>query len=130
LSLCSADVGSRSCPRGTVEPGRRRDARARRFAPSPTLRSLGTPISIGTLPGSIRGTNDSEAATLSSSASSPRASGVVFLQALKERRWSITTLAHKFNRGDTAITLINAATNNSTRSAPLPTLRLLIVIPS
>jgi hypothetical protein len=75
---------------------------------------LGTPITAGIPSGSISVDNSSGKASLSFSASGPRASGVVFLQAIKkDGAWSLTRLALKLNGKDDVIDLVGGR-NNST----------------
>jgi hypothetical protein len=75
---------------------------------------LGTPISAGNPTGSLSVNNSSGKASLSFSASGPRASGVVFLEAVKKNGvWSITRLALKLNGHDTAIDLVGGRSNST-----------------
>jgi hypothetical protein len=75
---------------------------------------LGTPISTGNPTGSIRIRNDSGTAALSFSASGPRASGVVFLQAVKKNGvWSLTRLTLKLSNSDDAIDLVGGRRNST-----------------
>lgn len=79
------------------------------------VKLLGTPITTGTPFGSIKVTNDEGEASLSFSVSGPRAAGTVYLQAVKKNSvWSITGLTLKLNGSDTAVDLVNGASNNST----------------
>jgi hypothetical protein len=76
---------------------------------------LGTPISTGFPTGSISFNGTSGTAVLSFSASGPKASGVVFLEAVKKDGvWAITRLALKLDGRDGVIDLVNGAKNNST----------------
>jgi Cytochrome oxidase complex assembly protein 1 len=83
---------------------------------SPVATSLlGTPISTGYPFGSISINGASGKAALNFSASGPRATGVVFVEAIKKDGvWSITRLALKIDGRDDAIDLVNGARNNST----------------
>jgi hypothetical protein len=77
---------------------------------------LGTPISAGFPFGkmSVDATSSGKA-NLHFSASGPRASGVVFVEAVKKDGvWSITRLALKVDGRDNAIDLIGGTTKNST----------------
>ncbi len=75
---------------------------------------LGTPISVGSPTGSIRVTPSSGNAALSFSASGPRASGTVFLLAVKKDGvWSLTRLTLKLNGSDNAIDLIGGRSNST-----------------
>jgi Cytochrome oxidase complex assembly protein 1 len=68
---------------------------------------LGTPISAGNPTGSISVTNGSGKASLSFSASGPRASGVVFVMAIKKDGvWSLTRLTIKLNGSGDVIDLV------------------------
>ena len=74
---------------------------------------LGRPISAGYPTGSIAIENRSRKASLSFSARGPRATGIVFLEAIKKDGvWSITRLALKLDGHDDVIDLIGA--RNST----------------
>jgi hypothetical protein len=74
---------------------------------------LGRPISAGYPTGSIAIDNRSGKASLSFSARGPRATGIVFLEAIKKDGvWSITRLALKLDGHDDMIDLIGA--RNST----------------
>jgi Cytochrome oxidase complex assembly protein 1 len=76
---------------------------------------LGTPISAGFPTGSISFNGASGTATLSFSASGPKASGVVSLEAvMKDGAWLITRLTLKLDGRDGVIDLVNGAKNNST----------------
>jgi hypothetical protein len=76
---------------------------------------LGTPISTGFPTGTISYENTSGKAVLSFSASGPKASGMVFLEAIKKDGvWQITRLALKLDGRDGVIDLVNGAKNNST----------------
>jgi hypothetical protein len=77
---------------------------------------LGTPITTGFPFGAISVTvGGSGRAVLSFSARGPKASGVVFLEAVKKAGvWSLTRLALKLNGRDSVIDLISGAGNNST----------------
>jgi Cytochrome oxidase complex assembly protein 1 len=83
---------------------------------SPVATSLlGTPISTGYPFGSISFNGASGKAALNFSARGPRASGVVFLEAIKKGGvWSITRLALKIDGRDEVIDLVNGTRNNST----------------
>jgi hypothetical protein len=76
---------------------------------------LGTPISTGFPSGSISFNGASGTATLSFSASGPKAAGVVYLEAVKkDGAWLITRLTLKLDGRDGVIDLVNGAKNNST----------------
>ncbi len=76
---------------------------------------LGTPISTGFPTGKIALNGASGTAVLSFSASGPKASGVVFLEAVKkDGAWRITRLTLKLDGHDGVIDLVNGAKNNST----------------
>jgi hypothetical protein len=76
---------------------------------------LGTPISTGFPSGAITYTGPTGRAVLSFSANGPKASGVVFLEAVKkDGAWAITRLALKLDGRDGMIDLVNGAKNNST----------------
>ena len=76
---------------------------------------LGTPISTGFPFGKITFNGASGTAVLSFSASGPKASGMVFLEAVKKDGvWQITRLALKLDGRDGVIDLVNGAKNNST----------------
>ena len=76
---------------------------------------LGTPISAGFPTGSISYQNATGTAVISFSASGPKASGVVFLQAVKkDGAWTITRLTLKLDGRDGVIDLVNGAKNNAT----------------
>ena len=76
---------------------------------------LGTPISTGFPTGKIAFNGASGTAILSFSASGPKASGMVFLEAVKKDGvWQITRLALKLDGRDGVIDLVNGAKNNST----------------
>ncbi len=76
---------------------------------------LGTPISTGSASGKIAFNGESGTAVLSFSASGPKASGVIFLEAVKkDGAWTITRLALKLDGRDGVIDLVNGAKNNST----------------
>jgi hypothetical protein len=75
---------------------------------------LGTPISTGNPGGSLSVNGSSGKASLSFSASGPRASGVVFVEAVKKNGvWSITRLALKLNGSDHVIDLIGGPSNST-----------------
>jgi cytochrome oxidase complex assembly protein 1 len=75
---------------------------------------LGTPISTGNPGGSISIKNGSGTAALSFSASGPRASGVVVLQAIKKDGvWSLTKLTLQLNGSDEVIDLIGGRGNST-----------------
>ncbi|HTV36703.1 MAG TPA: cytochrome c oxidase assembly factor Coa1 family protein [Xanthobacteraceae bacterium] len=75
---------------------------------------LGTPISAGTPSGKIAINGDSGRADLSFTASGPRTSGVVIVEAVKKDGvWSLTRLTLKPNGSDKAIDLIGGR-NDST----------------
>jgi hypothetical protein len=75
---------------------------------------LGTPISAGNPTGSLSVNNSSGKASLSFTVSGPRASAVVFLQAIKKNGvWSLTTLALKLNGSDHVIDLIGGPSNST-----------------
>lgn len=88
---------------------------AARLQDSPIATTLlGTPISTGTPTGSIRIQNSSGEARLSFSASGPRASGVVFLEAIKKNGvWSLTKLALKLNGSDNVNDLLGGRRNST-----------------
>jgi hypothetical protein len=76
---------------------------------------LGTPISTGFPLGKITFNGASGTAVLSFSASGPKASGMVFLEAVKKDGvWAMTRLALKLDGRDGVIDLVNGAKNNST----------------
>jgi hypothetical protein len=76
---------------------------------------FGSPITTGFPSGKISLTGSSGTASLSFSASGPKASGVVFLEAVKkDGAWAITRLALKLDGRDGVIDLVNGARNNST----------------
>ncbi len=76
---------------------------------------LGTPITTGIPSGKIAFNGASGTATLSFSASGPKAAGTVFLEAVKkDGAWAITRLALKLDGRDGVIELVNGAKNNST----------------
>jgi hypothetical protein len=76
---------------------------------------LGTPITTGFPSGAITYTGPTGRAVLSFSANGPKASGVVFLEAVKkDGAWAITRLALKLDGRDGMIDLVNGAKNNST----------------
>ena len=76
---------------------------------------LGTPISTGFPFGKITFNGASGTAVLSFSASGPKASGMVFLEAVKKDGvWQITRLALKLDGRDGVIELVNGTKNNST----------------
>lgn len=87
-----------------------------RLAANPVaVNHLGTPISTGNPSGSISVSGSSGTASLTFSASGPRASGVVFVQAIKKDSvWSITKLALKLDGHDEAVDLIDSTKTNST----------------
>jgi hypothetical protein len=75
---------------------------------------LGTPISTGIPFGKVALGNGGGTAMLSFSASGPRASGIVFLQAIKKNGvWSLTRLALKLNGKDDLIDLVGGRTNST-----------------
>jgi len=75
---------------------------------------LGTPISAGNPGGSISINGGSGKASLSFSASGPRASGVVFLQAIKKDGvWSLTKLTLKLTGSDDTIDLVGGRSNST-----------------
>lgn len=75
---------------------------------------LGTPISTGNPGGSISIKNSSGTAALSFSASGPRGSGVVVLQAIKKDGvWSLTKLTLQLNGSDKVIDLIGGRGNST-----------------
>jgi len=77
--------------------------------------ALGSPISTGFPFGSISYTNGTGKAVLSFSATGPKASGVVFLEAVKKSNvWSLTRLALKIDGRDSTINLITGAGNDTT----------------
>jgi Cytochrome oxidase complex assembly protein 1 len=86
-----------------------------RLQASPIAASLlGTPISARNPTGSISVTPSSGNATLSFSASGPRASGVVLVMAVKKNGvWSLTRLTLKLNGSDNAIDLIGGRSNST-----------------
>jgi cytochrome oxidase complex assembly protein 1 len=76
---------------------------------------LGTPISTGFPTGSVSLNGASGTAALSFSASGPKASGEVLLEAVKkDGAWVITRLTLKIDGRDSVIDLVNGAKNNST----------------
>ena len=76
---------------------------------------LGTPITTGFPSGNISINGASGTAVLSFSASGPKASGMVFLEAVKkDGAWTITRLALKLDGRDGVIDLVNVTKNNST----------------
>jgi hypothetical protein len=76
---------------------------------------LGTPISTGSPTGEISLNGVSGTATLSFSASGPKAAGVVSLEAVKkDGAWAIARLTLKLDGRDGVIELVNGAKNNST----------------
>jgi Cytochrome oxidase complex assembly protein 1 len=76
---------------------------------------LGTPISTGFPAGNISINGASGTAVLSFSASGPKASGRIFLQAVKkDGAWAITRLTLKLDGRDGVIDLVNGAKNNAT----------------
>jgi hypothetical protein len=75
---------------------------------------LGAPISTGTPSGSVRINGSSGAAALRFSASGPRASGVVVVQAVKKNGiWSLTRLTLKLNGKDEVIDLLGGRGNST-----------------
>jgi hypothetical protein len=75
---------------------------------------LGTPISVGNPTGSLSVNNGSGKASLSFSATGPRASGVVFLQAIKKNGvWSLTKLTLKLDRSGDVIDLVGGRSNST-----------------
>jgi hypothetical protein len=75
---------------------------------------LGTPITTGIPAGSININGSSGKATLSFSASGPRAAGVVFVEAIKQNGvWSLTRLSLKLNGSDNVIDLVGGRTNST-----------------
>ena len=75
---------------------------------------LGTPITTGVVTGSVHFSGDSGDADLSFSASGPRTSGTVALQAVKKNGvWSITRMTLKPDGKDELIDLVGGR-NNST----------------
>jgi Cytochrome oxidase complex assembly protein 1 len=75
---------------------------------------LGTPISTGIPSGSIKVDNDSGTASLSFSASGPRAAGVVSVEAVKSNGvWSVTKLTLKLNGSDNVINLVGGPSNST-----------------
>jgi hypothetical protein len=76
---------------------------------------LGKPIVAGSPSGKISVSPGSGTATLSFSASGPRAAGTVYLSAVKENgRWSITRMFLKLDGSDNAIDLLGPRPNNTT----------------
>ena len=76
---------------------------------------LGTPISTGFPTGSVSLNGASGTAALSFSASGPKASGVVLLEAVKkDGAWVITRLTLKIDGRDSVIDLVHGTKNNST----------------
>jgi hypothetical protein len=76
---------------------------------------LGTPITAGTPYGTITVTPGSGNAILSFTATGPRKSGLVALQAVKTNGvWSLTRLTLTPNGSDSAIDLLNADKNSAT----------------
>jgi hypothetical protein len=76
---------------------------------------LGAPISTGFPFGSISVNGASGNAALNFSANGPRATGVVFVEAIKKDAvWSITRLTLKIDGRDDVIDLVNGARNDST----------------
>jgi hypothetical protein len=74
---------------------------------------LGTPISAGIPRGSVSINSSSGTAHLSFSASGPRASGVVLVEAIKKDGvWSLTKLTLKPNGSDNAIDLVGGRGNS------------------
>ena len=75
---------------------------------------LGTPISTGNPTGSIRINGSSGTAALSFSASGPRASGVVVVQAIKKDGvWSLTKLTLKVDGRDEVIDLVGGRADST-----------------
>ncbi len=75
---------------------------------------LGTPISAGNPTGSIKINGSAGNAALSFSASGPRASGTVVVQAVKQNGvWSLTRLMLKLDGKDEAIDLIGGRGNST-----------------
>lgn len=75
---------------------------------------LGTPIWTGIPTGSIRIQNSSGEARLSFSTSGPRASGVVFVEAIKKNGvWSLTKLALKLNSNGNVVDLLGGRANTT-----------------
>jgi hypothetical protein len=76
---------------------------------------LGSPIAAGTPSGNIAVTGGSGKAALSFSASGPKGSGVVYVQAVKTNGvWSITRLALKLKDSGRVIDLIGGARPDTT----------------
>jgi len=86
-----------------------------RLQSSPIAQNLlGTPISAGYPSGSIRITGSSGTAALRFSASGPRASGMVFLQAIKKDGvWSLTRLTLKLDGKDELIDLVGGRSDST-----------------
>jgi cytochrome oxidase complex assembly protein 1 len=75
---------------------------------------LGTPISTGTPSGSVRINGSAGEAALKFSASGPRASGTVVVQAVKQNGvWSVTKLTLKLDGKDEVIDLIGGHGNST-----------------
>ena len=75
---------------------------------------LGTPISAGNPSGSIRINGSSGRASLNFSASGPRGSGDVFVEAIKQNGvWSLTRLTLKVNGSNEAIDLVGGRGNST-----------------
>jgi hypothetical protein len=75
---------------------------------------LGTPISTGIPSGSINVNNDSGKASLTFSASGPKAAGMVFVEAIKANGvWSVTKLTLKLNGSDNVINLVGGPSNST-----------------
>jgi hypothetical protein len=75
---------------------------------------LGTPISAGNPRGSLSVNSGSGKASLNFPVTGPRASGTVFLEAIKkEGVWSITKLMLKLNGSDHLIDLIGGPSNST-----------------
>jgi hypothetical protein len=76
--------------------------------------ALGTPITTGNPSGSIRINGSSGTAELRFSASGPRASGIVVVQAIKNNGvWSLTRLSLKLDGKDEVIDLVGGRGNST-----------------
>jgi Cytochrome oxidase complex assembly protein 1 len=86
-----------------------------RLQSSPIAQNLlGTPITTGFPTGSVRIVNSAGQAALSFSARGPRASGMVFLQAIKKDGvWSLTRLTLKLSRSGDVIDLVGGRSNST-----------------
>ena len=86
-----------------------------RLQSSPIAQNLlGTPISAGYPSGSIRINGSSGTAELRFSASGPRASGIVVVQAIKNNGvWSLTRLSLKLDGKDEVIDLVGGRGNST-----------------